>query len=121
MLTFKHNADRLRYRSVFVTGMDGGVQEFTTGAYYHIGLFNALSENLTGKSAVVTSWHRDDHTAHNGGNAVDFRIHHYGPLETRRLERAAIRHGIPIIQVKKGTPSHHWHCGPVATLAYERE
>jgi hypothetical protein len=111
MLIFKHNADRLRYRADYTVA----------GIYETIALFNSLSENLTGKSAVVTSWHRNDNTAHNGGFAVDFRIHHYGPLQRRRLERAAIRHGIPIIQVKKGTPSHHWHCGPVATLAYERE
>ena len=87
--------------------------------------FNCLSELTTGKSAVVTSWPRADQTFHNPATAddreaVDFRVRHYGPLQRRRLYRAAVRAGIPIVLIAGGTPNAHWHCGDLATLVFER-
>jgi hypothetical protein len=82
--------------------------------------FNALSEAITGKSAIVTSWHRDDATAHNGGNAADFRTRHYTGRELKDLVTAATAQGIPVIKLYMGTPNQHLHCGELATLVYEQ-
>lgn len=91
-----------------------------------ITLFNALSEQITGKSAVVTSWYRDK-LAHKGGNAVDFRrlsgankrFPKYTQKDAESLEQAAVAIGIPVVVIYRGLAAEHWHCGEVATLAHE--
>ena len=126
MLTFKHKADLADWRSLFgkssMIAKYGRLHDDISSTVSHITHFNVLSEMITGKSAVVTSWFRSDNTAHYGGRAADFRIRHYeSDIEKDRLENAAITAGIPIIRVKIGTPSEHWHCGQLATLAFELE
>jgi hypothetical protein len=69
--------------------------------------FNALSELVTGKSAVVTSWYRNDATAHRHGSAVDFRrlsganknFPKYTKKNVEELEQEAIRIGIPLVVI----------------------
>ncbi len=126
MLTFKHEADRIRWRASFgrtARNLDDVWQWVPNCDQVRclawISLFHALSVNLTGRSAVVTSWWREDETGHYLGEAVDFRIRGYSRIGRRRLERAALRHGLPIVRVSVGTPSEHWHCGHLATLASE--
>ena len=126
MLTFKHKGDLDDWRSLFgkssMIAKYGRLNDDIAATVSHITQFNALSELITGRSAVVTSWFRADNTAHYGGRAADFRIRHYeSDIEKDRLENAAITAGIPIIRVKIGTPSEHWHCGQLATLAFELE
>jgi len=119
MLTFKEGADLKLWRATF-----GRIHSDRTAeqrqAISWVTLFNSMSVQLTSKSAVVTSWHRYDDTAHYGGEAVDFRTRHYSRREKSRLQRACIKAGIPLIIVAEGTPNEHWHCGQVATLASER-
>jgi|TARA_Y100000310_G_scaffold134102_1_gene133122 hypothetical protein len=125
MLTFKQQSDLGRWRS----GLSGGdpAEIGPPQARDWIASFNALSEHHTGKSAVVTSWYRDDRTAHRGGHAVDFRrlsganarFPKYTAQDVEALETAAVGAGIPIVVIKRGTPSEHWHCGEIATLAHE--
>ena len=87
--------------------------------------FNAVSEQITGKSAVVTSWYRDE-LAHKAGYAVDFRRlsganrvkPKYSEVDVEALEKAAVAIGIPVVVIYRGQPSEHWHCGEIATLAY---
>ena len=115
LLGFKHKPDLDRWRE---GGGSATVRDRITA-------FNSLSELTTGKSVVVTSWGREDATFHNPATAtdreaVDFRVRHYGPLQRRRLYRAAVRAGIPIVLIGGGTPNAHWHCGDLATLVYER-
>jgi hypothetical protein len=128
VLTFKHKSDWQRWRD--------GFGHSPTAAPVHslpardwITRFNAISE-LWGKSAVVTSWFRYDNTAHNGGEAVDFRVHHYDPDELRDIAATAVDKGIPVVLIQPGddrsgphgrSPSAHFHCGEIATLAYERD
>ena len=122
MLTFKHDDDLKRWR-VALPQPDPSPNE----ARRWIMLFNALSELHTGKSAVVTSWYRKDDTAHRHGRAVDFRrlseANKHFPKYTKKnaeeLEAEAVRIGIPVVVVKRGTPAEHWHCGEVATLSHE--
>jgi len=111
-LTFKNKDDRERWRA----GL--GPPEVRSW----ITQFNALSELHTGKSAVVTSWFRTDGTFHVNGHAVDFRrlsaankSHpRYSERDVRVLERAAVRHGIPVVVVSRGKDNEHWHCGDLA-------
>lgn len=118
MLTFKNRADLVRWRAgmgprrTWLSAADQRTRD-------RIALFNALSEVLTGISAVVTSWHREDDTAHNGGAAVDFRTRHYDDDQLRDLVGAATAAGLPCIVLYRGQPHEHIHCGEVATLATE--
>jgi hypothetical protein len=118
MLTFKHEADRLRWRALFGYGslQPSRAQKQVIG---WISLFHAYSVTYTGNSAVVTSWFRGDETAHHNGEAVDLRIHGYSPNQRRTMERMALAAGMPIVHVKVGQPDEHWHIGQLATLASE--
>ena len=118
MLGFKHKSDLLIWRSGFgnLYAIDGSIE-----CRRWIRDFNALSEAFTGKSALVTSWHRDDATAHNGGHAADFRVRHYNGGEIEILLKTATQAGIPVIFLYEGNPNAHLHCGEVATKVYERD
>lgn len=120
MLYFKSESDWQKWRS----GLAGHntnqkVRDWIT-------LFNALSEQATGKSAVVTSWYRSDGTSHVGGQAVDFRrlsaanksMPKYTKKNVEDLEKAALAIGIPVVVINRGKDSEHWHCGEIATLAH---
>jgi hypothetical protein len=111
VLTFKEYSDLVKWRANL--GGDDQVRKW-------ISMFHALSVIHTGQPAVVTSWYRDDGTAHKHGNAVDFRVRHYSSSQLRRLMRLAINAGIPVVLVRERTPSAHLHCGDLATLKYER-
>lgn len=119
MLTFKNRDDLVVWRS----GMGPNRRQYWTRweqqTRDRISLFNALSELLTGKSAVVTSWHRKDDTAHYGGAAADFRSKHYDDDELRAVLGAATAAGLPCIALYRGKPHEHIHCGELATLATE--
>jgi len=120
MLTFKEKADLTAWRSFFGKNATTQPSDRQRTVINWVSLFNAKSETLTGKSAVVTSWIRDDNTSHFNGEAVDFRIRHYTRAEQWRLHRWALNRNIPIVKIRPETPDAHWHVGDLATLAFER-
>ena len=86
-----------------------------------------MSEALTGKSAVVTSWARNDGTFHNPTHpgkrplAIDFRTRDYTDDELISLLECATSAGLPCVSLYRGEDRQHIHCGDIATLAYEVE
>ena len=71
----------------------------------------------------MTSWFRQDRSFHSGGNAFDARrlsganLHDPKPYtleEVEKIQKKAIAVGIPLVVVRKGTPSEHWHVGDLA-------
>lgn len=84
--------------------------------------FNRISNDVAGRGGVVTSWHRDDGTAHADLSAVDFRrlsaANEYDPdpytrADVVQIETRAVAEGIPVYVVAEGTPGEHWHLGPI--------
>ena len=90
-----------------------------------ISLFNAISESVTGKSAVVTSWHRSDGTFHDvtrsdwTTTAIDFRTRIYDDDELRAVLRASTVAGLPAVSLYRGEPHQHIHCGDLMTKVFE--
>jgi hypothetical protein len=118
VLGFKHLSDRDKWRS------GAGPIE----ARRRISLFNAISEAVTGKSAMVTSWHRDDTTWHNPdkcGDMViqccDFRTRIYDDDQLVGLLHACTEAGLPVVSLYRGKPNQHIHLGDIMTLVYEVE
>lgn len=82
---------------------------------------NAISQAVTGRGAVVTSWFREDDSAHRGGQAVDFRrlseanqdYPQYTEADVLEIERRALDAGVPLTIVHQGKPTEHWHCGDI--------
>ena len=111
MLSFKEKSDWQLWRD----GLEGSPADIPNQHVRDwITQFNALSEQITGKSAVVTSWYRDS-LAHKAGYAVKPK---YTEVDVEALEKAAVAIGIPVVVIYRGQPSEHWHCGEIATLAY---
>ena len=118
MLTFKQKSDRDTWRR----------GEGSNASRERISLYNAISEAVTGKSAVVTSWYRNDNTWHNPENCepsvvpcADFRTRIYDDDELKAVLSACIAAGLPAVSLYRGEPHQHIHCGDIMTLAYEVE
>jgi hypothetical protein len=109
MLKFKVDSDLALWRS----GAGPLVQRTW------ISQFNALSEAYAGKSAVVTSWFRDDISFHKNGFAVDFRTRIYSDEELNTLLEGASSLGIPVVSLYRGKPNQHIHCGDLMTRSTE--
>ena len=90
-----------------------------------IRIFNGISQDVSGKPAVITSWYREDHTAHKGGGAVDFRrlsaanktFPKYTQEDVEEIERRAARAGLPIYVIAEGRTIEHWHVGRITRAA----
>jgi len=110
MLGFKEQSDLLIWRS------SEGYKE----PRRWISLFNSISECVTGKSAMVTSWYRHDNTAHKMGKAVDFRTRDYSDDELAEILMLCVANGMPVSSLYRGKPSQHIHCGDLMTKKFER-
>jgi hypothetical protein len=111
MLGFKEESDLLIWRK------DGGDKEVRRW----ISLFNAISEVVSKKSAMVTSWYRKDRTAHKMGLAVDFRTRIYSDRQLEEILGLCVSNGMPVSSLYRGSPSQHIHCGDLMTKKFERE
>jgi len=111
LLTFKEHSDLETWRK--------GEGDKETRRW--ISLFNAISESVCGKSAVVTSWYRPDNTAHKVGRAVDFRTRIYSDEQLAKILGICVMNGMPVSSLYRGKPSQHIHCGDLMTKKFERQ
>ena len=83
---------------------------------------NHLSVFHAGRGIVVTSWVRNDDSAHQRAEAVDIRrlsgANKFDPDpytldEVIAIEADAAAQGIPIFIINEGKPNEHWHLGRV--------
>lgn len=84
---------------------------------------NEISNAITGRGIVVTSWYRKDGAFHEELNAVDVRrlseankamgSEAYNEQQVRLIESRVASVGIPIAIINQGEPNEHWHIGPI--------
>jgi len=85
--------------------------------------FNEISNAITGRGIVVTSWYRNDGAYHQDGVAFDVRRlseankamgkEAYTPEQVSMIEQRVASRGLPIHIISKGEPNEHWHVGPI--------